>query len=83
MAAFFGTFDTAAYMGACPNKACFSKSPSSCSPNSRSFFAGMHDCSCQDTSFGGVFMLPSADDGQETPLKVRAQLAAQSPEGTR
>ena len=70
--AFFATFDTQAYMGACPNSTSLSKSPSSCSPNSTFFHMKGKDCSCMDTSFGGVFALPSPDDdSQESLPKVR------------
>ena len=61
--AFYATFDSSSYYGSCPNR-CLGKSnsPTASSPAKHALSFTRQECSCADTSFGGVFGLTNLDD---------------------
>ena len=64
----FATFDQGSYYGGCPNVA---RTPPS-SPGFGAMGLGLKaDCSCQDSSFGGVIDLQPVDDDAEPFPKAR------------
>ena len=67
----FATFDQSSYYGGCPNVA-KSATPPSSSPLDRGAFGRLQsDCTCHDTSFGGIIDLKPVNDEDEPFPKAR------------